>query len=286
MGAESSAVHAVHHAGYGLSERIPLYRHSQRFLPAARHGSYRRQHPGLAGHLVRRNEVKQKQFTDIVMKDPAVDTLFAAIGGGSTNGGRMNMQLKPLAERKVSADDVINRLRRKLAVVPGATLFLQSNQDIRIGARGSNSQYQYTLESESIPDLNHWAPVMLDRLKTLPELRDVSTDQQVQGLAAQLVIDRDTAYRLGIPAQVIDNTLYDAFGQRQVSTMFTELNENHVVMEVAPRFQTNPDALKQIYVQSSNGTQVPLSAFTHYQSLRTSLAVNHQGQFPAITLVF
>jgi multidrug efflux pump len=230
--------------------------------------------------------IKQTQFTDIVMSDPAVDTIVASVGGGATNTGRMTIQLKPLSERKVSADEVINRLRRKLAAVPGATLFLQANQDIRVGGRMSNAQYQYTLESESIPDLNLWAPIMLDKLKNLPELRDVATDQQVQGLEAQLVIDRDTAYRLGIPAQVIDNTLYDAFGQRQVSTMFTELNEYHLVMEVDPKFQTNPDSLKQIYVQSSNGTQVPLSAFTHYESLRTSLAVNHQGQFPAITLSF
>ncbi len=127
---------------------------------------------------------------------------------------------------------------------------------------------------------------MLDQLKTVPEIRDAATDQQVQGLEAQLVIDRDTAYRLGIPAQAIDNTLYDAFGQRQVSTMYTELNENHVVMEVAPEFRSNPDALKQIYVQSSKGEQVPLSAFTHYEPLRTSLSVTHQGQFPAITLSF
>ncbi len=231
-------------------------------------------------------KIKQAQFTDIVMSDPAVQTLVASVGGGSTNTGRMNIELKPLSQRKVSADEVINRLRRKLAVVPGATLFLQANQDISVGGRMSNSQYQYTLESESIPDLNHWAPIMLDRLRAVPELRDVATDQQVQGLEAQLVIDRDTAYRLGIPAQVVDNTLYDAFGQRQVSTMFTELNEYHLVMEVDPTFQTSPDSLKQIYVQSTAGTQVPISAFTHYEPLRTSLAVNHQGQFPAITLSF
>jgi multidrug efflux pump len=232
-------------------------------------------------------KIKMDQFTKIVMSDPAIQTLVASIGGmGGTNTGRMNIELKPLAERKVSADDVINRLRRKLAAVPGATLFLQANQDIRVGGRMANAQYQYTLESESIPDLNFWAPRMLDKMKTVPELRDVATDQQVQGLEAQLVIDRDTAYRLGIPAQALDNTLYDAFGQRQVSTMFTELNEYHLVMEVAPSFQTNPDALKQLYVLSTHGTEVPISAFTHYEALRTSLAVNHQGQFPAITLSF
>jgi multidrug efflux pump len=227
---------------------------------------------------------KQTQFSKILMDDPAVQNIGTFVGAGNT--GRMFVQLKPLAERKVSADQVIARLRRKLAVVPGATLFLQSNQDIRVGGRFSNSQYQYTLESEDLSDLNSWAPRMLQKLRTLPMLRDVSTDQQVQGLEAQLVIDRDTAYRLGIPAQVIDNTLYDAFGQRLVSTVYTQMNEYHAVMDVAPRFQENPDSLKQIYVPSTNGTQVPLSAFTHYEALKTSLAVNHQGQFPAITLSF
>ena len=230
--------------------------------------------------------VKQLQFSNIVMTDPAVDTLGGIIGGGALNIGRMFIQLKPLSERKVSADQIIARLRPKLAVVPGATVFLQANQDIRVGGRQSNSQYQYTLESESLSDLNTWAPRMYDKLRTLPGLRDVSTDQQVKGLEAELVIDRDTAYRLGVPAQTIDNTLYDAFGQRQVSTVFTQMNEYHLVMEVAPQFQDNTDALKNIYVRSSNGTQVPLSAFTHFEALTTSLAVNHQGQIPAITLSF
>ena len=230
--------------------------------------------------------VKQLQFSNIVMTDPAVDTLGGIIGGGALNIGRMFIQLKPLSERKVSAAQIIARLRPKLAVVPGATVFLQANQDIRVGGRQSNSQYQYTLESESLSDLNTWAPRMYDKLRTLPGLRDVSTDQQVKGLEAELVIDRDTAYRLGVPAQTIDNTLYDAFGQRQVSTVFTQMNEYHLVMEVAPQFQDNTDALKNIYVRSSNGTQVPLSAFTHFEALTTSLAVNHQGQIPAITLSF
>jgi multidrug efflux pump len=230
--------------------------------------------------------VKQLQFSNIVMTDPAVDTLGGIIGGGALNIGRMFIQLKPLSERKVSAAQIIARLRPKLAVVPGATVFLQANQDIRVGGRQSNSQYQYTLESESLSDLNTWAPRMYDKLRTLSGLRDVSTDQQVKGLEAELVIDRDTAYRLGVPAQTIDNTLYDAFGQRQVSTVFTQMNEYHLVMEVAPQFQDNTDALKNIYVRSSNGTQVPLSAFTHFEALTTSLAVNHQGQIPAITLSF
>ncbi len=230
--------------------------------------------------------VKQRQFSSIVTEDPAVESVISFVGGSNTNTGRMYITLKPLSERHLSADRVIDRLRQKLAVVPGATLFLQANQDIRVGGRSSNSQYQYTLESEDLSDLNTWAPRMLDKLKTLPELTDVSTDQQVKGLQARLVIDRDSASRLGLDAGTIDNTLYDAFGQRQVSTVFTQLNEYHLVMEVAPEFSQNPDALKSIYVRSPSGTEVPLSAFTHYEPLNTALAVNHQGQFPAITLSF
>ena len=156
-----------------------------------------------------------------------------------------------------------------------------------MGGRQSNSQYQYTLESEDLVGSEPWAPQMLDKLKTLPQLRDVSTDQQVKGLRAQLVIDRDTASRLGIPTQAIDNTLYDAFGQRQVSTVFTQLNEYHLVMEVAPAVSGESRMLSRTSTcSSSSGTQVPLSAFTHFESLTTALAVNHQGQFPAITLSF
>jgi multidrug efflux pump len=230
--------------------------------------------------------VKQRQFTSIVVADPAVEHVISFVGGSNTNTGRMYITLKPLSERHLSADRVIDRLREKLAVVPGATLFLQANQDIRVGGRSSNSQYQYTLESEDLSELNAWAPRMLEKLKTLPELTDVSTDQQVQGLQARLVIDRDSASRLGLDAGTIDNTLYDAFGQRQVSTVFTQLNEYHLVMEVAPEFSQNPDALKSIYVRSPNGTEVPISAFTHYEPLETALAVNHQAQFPAVTLSF
>jgi multidrug efflux pump subunit AcrB len=165
-------------------------------------------------------------------------------------------------------------------------LFLQAQQDIRVGGRSSNSQYQFTLSSQNLDELNSWAPRVLEKLKGLPQLRDVSTDQQDKGLEAQLVIDRDTASRLGIPAQTIDNVLYDAFGQRQVSVMYTQLNEYHVVLEVDPQYQQNTDALKSIYVKSSNNTQVPLSAFTHFESRTTALAVNHQGQFPSVTISF
>ena len=229
---------------------------------------------------------KQWQFNAIVLADPAVRAATSSVGGGAMNTGQLHIHLKPLSQRNVTADQVIQRLRQKLNAIPGARLFLQADQDIRVGGRQSNSQYQFTLESEDLAELNHWAPIMLQKLETLPELRDVSTDQQVTGLSADLVIDRDTAYRLGVPAQVIDSTLYDAFGQRQVSTVFSQMNEYHVVMEVADSFRQDPDALKSIYVQSSNGTQVPLSAFTHYEQKNTSLAVNHQGQFPAITLSF
>jgi hydrophobe/amphiphile efflux-1 (HAE1) family protein len=233
--------------------------------------------------------VKQKQFSDIVLVDPAVDTVVAFVGGsgGTVNTGRMFITLKPRSARPgVTADMVISRLRRKLADVPGATLYLQAQQDIRVGGRSSNSQYQFTLSSGSLTDLNEWAPKLLQKMKTLPQLRDVATDQQNKGLEANLVIDRDTASRLGITAQAIDNTLYDAFGQRQVSTIYTQLNQYHAVMQVDNRFQRNPDALKDIYVKSSSGAQVPLSAFTHYQPKTTALAVNHQGQFPAVTLSF
>jgi multidrug efflux pump len=231
---------------------------------------------------------KQKQFSDIVMADPAVYTVVSFVGGtgGTINTGRMFITLKPLSERKISADQVIQRLRRKLAVVPGAVLYLQAQQDIRVGGRSSNSQYQFTLDSENLDDLNTWSPRMLAKLKTLPQLRDVATDQQDKGLEAELVIDRDTASRLGIPAQTIDNVLYDAFGQRQVSIMYETLNQYHVVLEVDPSFQEDPDALKSIYVRSATGAQVPVSAFTHFESRTTALAVNHQGQFPAVTLSF
>jgi multidrug efflux pump len=229
---------------------------------------------------------KQKQFSDIVMHDPAVDSIICFVGGGAVNTGRMFIGLKPISERSDDVDHVIARLRKKLAVVPGATLYLQAHQDIRIGGRSSNSQYQYTLESENLEELQSWAPKLLAKIKDLPQLRDVSTDQQDRGLQAQLVIDRDTASRLGIDAQTLDNTLYDAFGQRQIATVFTQLNEYHLVMEVGPEFQESPDALKGIYLKSSTGQAIPLSAISHFEPRTAVLAVNHQGQYPAVTLSF
>jgi multidrug efflux pump len=243
---------------------------------------------------------KIRRYSTIVMKDPAVDTMAGFTGGGSAlNQGRFFMMLKPLEERGPcekkhfwqsckypSADDVINRLRGKLAVVPGATLILQSAQELTIGGRYGNAQYQYTLQSANLDDLNTWAPRLLQKLKSLPELRDQNSDQQDKGLQAKLVIDRDTASRMGITPETLDNALYDAFGQRQVSTMYRPLNQYHVVMEVAPQFQQTPEALQNIYLKSTTGTPVPLAAFTHFEPSNTPLAVNHQGQVPSVTISF
>ncbi len=221
---------------------------------------------------------KMTQFVSLVMKDPAVETIVGFAGGNtSANQGRMFITLKPLSERKVSADQVIGRLRRQLAVVPGATLFMQSAQDLTIGGRQSQAQFQYTLQGENLDDLNHWAPLLLDKFRKLPELRDVNTDQQDKGLEATVIIDRDTAARLGVAAADIDNALYDAFGQRQVSIMYKPLNQYHVVMEVAPEFSQSTEALQNIYVRASNGTAVPLAAFAHFGPSNTPLAVSHQG---------
>ncbi len=256
---------------------------------------------------------KQRMLAQMVMEDPAVHSVTAFAGGagpggGSFNIGSMFIALKPLPQRpgRVSADDVVNRLRDRLTGVPGAVTFLQAQQDFQIGGRGSAAQYQYTLSDENLSELNSWAPRLLERMMAMPELRDVSTDQQNQGLSATLVIDRDTASRLGISAAAIDNVLYDAFGQREVSTMYTGLNQYFVVMEVDPRYQLGPDSLNGIYIKagnapaaaqpagatatartpSSGGAMIPLSAIAHYESLRTSLQVNHQGQYPAVTLTF
>ena len=231
---------------------------------------------------------KMREFVSTVMADPDVSNVVAFTGGAgnTTNTGRMFVVLKPWGERKVPVDLVIQRLRGKLAHVPGATLFLQAVQDVRIGGRMSNAQYQYTLQSTDLDQLNAFAPRMLAKLRTVEGLRDVSTDQQNRGLQASLVIDRDNASRLGILPQLLDDTLYDAFGQRQVSNIYTPLNQYHVILEVPPAYQQNPDALKSIYVKSSTGKQVPLSAITHFSQSTTPLAVNHQGFFPAVTLSF
>jgi multidrug efflux pump len=230
---------------------------------------------------------KMQQFVDIVRKDPAVETVVGFAGGGGTsNTGRMFITLKPLAQRKLDADRVIGRLRGKLSVVPGANLFLQSQQDLQIGGRQGNAQFQYTLQAENLDDLNHWSPLVLQKLRTVPELKDVNTDQQNRGLESYVEIDRPTAARLGVSPNDIDNALYDAFGQRQVSTMYRSLNQYHVVMEVAPEQQRSTDALEMTYVRSSNGGMVPLASMVHFAPSNTPLAVNHQGQLPSVTLSF
>jgi hydrophobe/amphiphile efflux-1 (HAE1) family protein len=230
---------------------------------------------------------KMKQFVNIVMQDPAVNTVVAFAGGNTAyNNGRMFITLKPISERKVTADQVIGRLRRKLAVVPGANLYMQSAQDLTIGGRMSQAQYQYTLQGENLKELNEWSPRLLQKLRSLPQLTQVNTDQQDKGLQQDVVIDRDTAARLGVSAAAIGSALYDAFGQRQVSIMYRQLNQYHVVMEVAPEFAHSPEALQSIYIRSSNGTPVPLSAFAHFGTSNTALAVSHQGQYPSVTISF
>ena len=233
---------------------------------------------------------KLTEVAKIIQSDPAVDTVMGFSGGGgigsTTNTGRMFIALKPLEERKLSADQVIARLRPKLTTVPGAPTFLQAVQDLRIGGRASSSQYQYTLQSVDLKELNTWAPRVERQLRTLPNIVDVNSDQQDKGLQSLVVFDRGTASRLGLSPQLIDDTLYDAFGQRQVSIMYTPLNQYHVVMEVAPQFWQSAAALNDIYVRSPAGMQVPLSAVARYEPTSTLLSVNHQGQFPGVTLSF
>jgi multidrug efflux pump len=232
-------------------------------------------------------QAKMQQFVDIVGKDPDVETVVGFAGGGGTsNTGRMFITLKPLEKRKLSADMIIGRLRGKLAVVPGANLFLQSAQDLQIGGRQSNAQFQYTLQAENLDDLNHWSPLVLQKLRSVSELKDVNTDQQNRGLESYVEIDRATASRLGVSPNDIDNALYDAFGQRQVSTMYRQLNQYHVVMEVAPEQQRSLDALQSTYVRSSNGGMVPLASMVRFAPSNTPLAVNHQGQLPSVTISF
>ncbi|HEY8055989.1 MAG TPA: efflux RND transporter permease subunit, partial [Terriglobales bacterium] len=220
---------------------------------------------------------KLDQFDKIVLADPAVDTISAYTGGNRTNTARLNIQLKPIEVRKLSADEVIARLRRKTRIVPGAQLFLSSVQDVSVGGRQSSAQFQYALQSEDLNALDHWAPLLMDKLRELPELRDVNSDQQTHGLEAGLVIDRDAASRLGVSMQAIDATLNDAFGQRQVSNIYEGINQYHVILSVPPEYQGSPDALKDIYVASGNGHLVPVSTFAHYAPSQLALSVTHQG---------
>ncbi|MGC2290959.1 MAG: efflux RND transporter permease subunit, partial [Candidatus Acidiferrales bacterium] len=227
------------------------------------------------------------RFVDIIKTDPAVQNVGAFTGGGgAVNTGFVYLALKPLSERKISSSQVIDRLRPKLISIPGATVFLQAGQDLRIGGRQSNAQYQYTIQSDNVDDLVAWGPRLLTKMRKLRMLTDVNTDQQNSGLQAALVYDRDTASRLGITPQMIDNTLYEAFGQAQVSTMYTPLNQYHVVMEVAPQFWQDPSSLNDIYIRPSVGKEVPLGAVAHYAPKIAPLSVNHQGQFPSVTVSF
>jgi multidrug efflux pump len=233
---------------------------------------------------------RQQALVRVILKDPDVASLSSFIGVDGTNmtpnSGRIQINLKPRDERHADATEIIRRLQPALHSVEGITLYMQPVQDLTVENRVSRTQYQYTLEDADARELSDWTPRLIARLKELPELRDVASDQQNGGLQAMLDIDRDTASRLGIVPQLIDDTLYDAFGQRQVSTIYTQLNQYHVVLEVLPAYQENPDALKSIYVKSASGAQVPLSAFTRFVPGTTPLAVNHQGQFPSVTLSF
>jgi hydrophobe/amphiphile efflux-1 (HAE1) family protein len=230
---------------------------------------------------------KMRRYVQIGMADPNIFTMIGFCGGTTAmNQGRMFITLKPQGQRKLTADQVILELTRKFAEVPGATLYMQNQQDLQIGGRVSQAQYQYTLQGEDLNELNEWAPQLLEKMRALPHLKQVNTDQQDKGLEAGIIIDRDTASRLGITADAIDNVLYDAFGQRFVATLYQPLNQYHVVMEVAPQFQQSPDTLQNVYVRSSTGAMVPLSAFSHFGPSNTSLAVAHQGQWPAVTISF
>jgi len=233
---------------------------------------------------------RQREVADIALTEPAVASVGSFVGAGTVNAagnsGRLYINLKPKRDRDSSAESVISRLRRALAQVHGVTLFMQSVQDVQIDSRISRTQYQYTLQDADPVELAQWAPRLLAELRRVPDLRDVATDQQSEGLQAALRINRDDAARYGVALQAIDDTLYDAFGQRQVSTIFTQLNQYRVILEVDPRFQLDPSALDSLYVKSATGQQVPLSALAKVEQLNAPLSINHLGMFPAVTLSF
>ena len=229
---------------------------------------------------------KLQRFIDVVGQDPAVDKVIGFTGGGQRNTANMFVSLKSLGERTETADQVIARLRKRLAREPGAQLFLQSVQDIRIGGRAANAQYQYTLQGDDLNALRSWTPKVQQALQKLPMLADISSDQEIKGLQTTLTFDRDAMARLGLTQSQVDAVLNDAFGQRQVSTIYNPLNQYHVVLEVAPQFWQNPEGLRSIYLQTPSGSPTPLSAFARWESTNTSLSVNHQSQFAATTLSF
>jgi multidrug efflux pump subunit AcrB len=231
----------------------------------------------------------QHQLTDIISKDPDVQSWATSVGGfRPLNNGFVFIGLKPRNQRSAGADEIITRLRAKFAAVPGATFFLQAAQDLNVGGRLSRTQYQYTLQDPNLSELNEWAPKLMAKLRTLPQIKDVATDQQTSSTMLSMTIDRDQAARFGISPQVIDQTLYDAFGQRQVTQYFTQLNTYHVILEITPELQRDPNTLQRIYVKSPlTGQQVPLSTFVHYDTQHVAfLSINHQAQFPAVTLSF
>jgi hydrophobe/amphiphile efflux-1 (HAE1) family protein len=233
---------------------------------------------------------RQAQLIDVVLKDPAVDGVLSTVGtsgvNSTVNNGRVFINLKPRDQRDASASQIIDRLRPKLAAVEGIALFLQASQDINVGGRFSRTQYQYTLQDGDLDELDRWAPILLHALQGIPLLRDVATDQQIAGPTLSMQINRDAAARLGVSTQAIDDTLYDAFGQRKIAQFFTQLNSYWVVLEVDPKFQLDPHALDLIYVPGANGRQVPLGELVTSAPTVRSLSVSHQGQFPAITLSF
>ncbi|WFU42354.1 multidrug efflux RND transporter permease subunit [Bradyrhizobium sp. CB82] len=233
---------------------------------------------------------RQEELNAIVQADPAVDSIAMFIGGGGTalNSGRMYITLKPREERDVNAQQIIARLRPKLAAVEGARLYMQASQDVRLGGRATRTQFEFTLQDANLTELNAWAPKILEAMKTLPQLRDVATDQQTEGTTLQLTINRDTAARYGIQPQLIDDTLYDAFGQRQVAQYFTQTNSYHVILEITPELQGKLDTLDKLYIRSPlTGEEVPLSVFCSWTNVPVRpLAIAHQGQFPAVTISF
>jgi HAE1 family hydrophobic/amphiphilic exporter-1 len=247
-----------------------------------------------AGQDISFEQMKRRQeaLGNIIAQDPAVASYAMAIGsGGATstiNNGRFFITLKPKHERDVSAGQVIARLRPQLEKVEGARLFLQASQDVNVGGRLARTQFQYTLQDANIDELNEWAPKILEKLKTIPTLRDVASDQQISGTTLTLSIDRDQAARYGITPQLIDDTLYDAFGQRQVAQYFTQLNSYHVVMEILPELQGDLSSLDKIYIKSpTTGQQVPLASFANWTTREIKpLSISHQGQFPAVTISF
>jgi len=233
---------------------------------------------------------KQRQLARVILQDPDVVSLSSFIGVDGTNmtpnSGRIQINLKPRDERSDDVTQIIRRLSDSVQPVEGITLYMQAVQDLTVEDRVSRTQYQYSLEAADANELTTWVPLLVQKLQALPNLRDVATDQQNHALEEDLVVDRDTASRLGVTTATIDNTLYDAFGQRLVSIMFTQINQYHVVLEVAPGFRQNPDALRSLYVKSNTGEQVPLSTFTHFEPNTASLTLNHQGQFPSTTVSF